>query len=153
MSQVYGVRESLAELRDLDKDIFFEAVGKIKRAAKPLARAIDSNIPKAPPLSGMARGRAAWKKAATQIVYGGRRDRRKDEWPLLKLVIRDGGAVMFDTARNGTLGANLTARFGSPSRAAWRPERELQAETVKAVEAAISEAMAKVNARLVRRAD
>lgn len=149
--QVYGVRETMAELRELDKEIFFAAVREIKKAGQPLATAIDSNIPTEPPLSGMARGRAAWKKGKTAVEYGGRKRRDRDVWPLLRLRIKDGGAVMFDTARNGNLGEQLTRRFGSASRAAWRPERQLQAATERAVLAAIEAASAKVNARLVER--
>jgi len=153
-TSVYGVRETLAELREMDKALFFEAVREIKKAASPLARAIESHIPSEPPLSGMARGRLAWKKAKVTVKYGGRKDRNKDEWPLLKLELKDGAAVLFDMAgKNGSspFADRLSARFGGPSRAAWRPDRELQREAQEAVKDAIARAAKKINQQLVER--
>lgn len=154
-TSVYGVRETLAELRDLDKAAFFEAVREIKKAAKPMQAAQEAGLPTDPPLSGMGRGRLTWSgRARVEVKYGGRKDRRKDEWPLLKLALRDGAAVVFDMAGKVTSSPftqRLTGRFGGPSRAMWRPDDKIQAEADRAVRDAIGKAMRKVNANLVER--
>ena len=155
-TSVYGVRETMAELRELDKELFFQSVREIKKAAAPLAAAIQAGIPVGPPLSGMAYGRISWRRTKVSIDYGGRKRRDRDQWPLLKLSIKDGGAVLFDMAGKNSpdsnLARNLTARFGSPSRAAWRPDDVMRRSAEKAVVNAIGRASEKVNKNLVRRA-
>jgi len=154
-TSVYGVRETLAELRDLDKAVFFEAIKEIKKAAAPIQAAMQAGIPTDPPLSGMARGRLAWNRnAKVDVQYGGRKDRRKDEWPLLRLRLNDGGAAVFDMAgkvSRSPFTERLTARFGRPSRAMWRPEEKMRREANEAVKDAIARAMKKVNANLIER--
>ena len=153
---IYGVRETLAELKQLDKAVFFEAVREIKKAARPMTSAIESHLPSDPPLSGMARGRTAWTKKSRKVTvkYGGRKDRRKDEWPLLKLQLADAGGAIFDMAgkNNQTqFTAALSARGGGPSRAMWRAEGEVKRETLEAVKDAVARASKKVNQELVTR--
>lgn len=153
---VYGVRETLAELRELDKEIFFAAVREIKSAAKPMQAAMQANLPSEPPLSGMARGRTAYtrKSRKVDIKYGGRKDRTKEEWPLLKLQLRDAGGAIYDMAGKNTttqFTAALSARGGGPSRAMWRVEGEVKRRTVEAVKDAIARASKQVNQELVTR--
>ena len=154
-TSVYGVRESLAELRQLDKVAFFEAIKEIKKAARPMQQAMQAGLPSSPPLSGMARGRLKWSgRAKVNVKYGGRKDRRKDTWPLLKLELKDGAAVLFDMAgKNGSspFSARLTDRFGGPSRAMWRPDDLVRREANEAVKDAIARAMKQVNSNLVER--
>lgn len=154
---IYGVRETLAELRDLDKDVFFEAVREIKKAARPMQSAITSKLPTDPPLSGMARGRTAYtrKSRKVDVKYGGRKDRTKEEWPLLKLQLADAGGAIFDMAGKNT-STQFTAALsavggGGPSRAMWRAEGEVKRQTVEAVKDAVARASKKVNAELVER--
>ena len=154
---VYGVRETLAELRELDKEIFFAAVREIKSAAKPMQAAMQANLPTEPPLSGMARGRTAYtrKSRKVDIKYGGRKDRTKEEWPLLKLQLRDAGGAIYDMAGKNTttqFTAALSARANAgPSRAMWRVEDTVKRETVEAVKDAIARASKQVNQELVTR--
>ena len=154
-TSVYGVRETLAELKQLDKAAFFEAIKEIKRAARPMQAAMQAGIPHDPPLSGMARGRLAWSgRAKVDVKYGGRKDRRKDEWPLLKLSLNDGAAVVFDMAGKVTRSPfteQLSSRHGGPSRAMWRPDDQIKREANEAVKDAIARAMKMVNANLVER--
>ena len=155
-TSIYGVRETLAELRELDKAVFFEAVREIKKAARPMQAAIESHLPTDPPLSGMARGRTAYtrKSRKVDVKYGGRKDRTKEEWPLLKLQLADAGGAIFDMAGKNTttqFTAALSARGGGPSRAMWRADGEVKRETVEAVKDAVARASKKVNAELVER--
>ena len=153
-TSVYGVRETLAELRELDKALFFETVREIKKAAAPMVKELERALPSEPPLSGMARGRLSWRKMKVNVKYGGRKDRNKDEWPLLKLELKDGAGQLFDMAGNGgssPLADRLTARFGGPSRAMWRNTDRLLAESSEAVKDAIARASEKVNRKLVEK--
>jgi hypothetical protein len=62
--------------------------------------------------------------------------------------------MIFDMAGRKTsnpLASQLSARFGSASRAAWRPAEELFRETAAAIEAAIEEASKEINANLVKK--
>ena len=155
---VYGVRETLAELREMDKAVFFEAIKEIKKAARPLAQQLEQNIPSDPPLSGMARGtRYPWSSKArkVEVKYGGRKDRTKDEWPLLKLQLKDAAGAIYDMAGKNTKSqftAALSARANAgPSRAMWRVEDTVKRETVEAVKDAIARASKQVNQELVTR--
>ena len=154
-TSVYGVRESLAELKQLDKAAFFEAIKEIKKAARPMQQAMQAGLPAEPPLSGMARGRLKWSgRAKVDIKYGGRKDRNKDEWPLLKLELKDGAAVVFDMAGKNTSSPftqALSRRHGGPSRAMWRPDDLVKREANEAVKDAIARAMKQVNSNLVER--
>ena len=154
-TSVYGVRETLAELKQLDKAAFFETIKEIKKAARPLQQKLEAGIPNEAPLSGMARGRLKWSgKARVEVKYGGRKDRRKDEWPLLKLELKDGAAVVFDMAGKNTSSQftqALSARHGGPSRAMWRADDAVKREANEAVKNAIARAMKKVNQELVTR--
>ena len=153
-TSVYGVRETLAELKELDKALFFETVREIKKAAAPMVKELERALPSEPPLSGMARGRLSWRKMKVNVKYGGRKDRNKDEWPLLKLELKDGAGQLFDMAGKGgssPLADRLTARFGGPSRAMWRNTDRLLAESSEAVKDAIARASEKVNRKLVEK--
>lgn len=155
-TSVYGVRETLAELKQLDKAAFFESIKEIKKAARPLQQKLEAGIPHDPPLSGMTRPkRIAWSgKARVEVKYGGRKDRTKDEWPLLKLELKDAAAVIFDMAGKNTSSQftqALSARHGGPSRAMWRADDAVKREANEAVKDAIARAMKKVNAELVER--
>ena len=152
---VYGVRDTMNELRNLDKAIYFEAIKEIKRAAKPLQMKMQAELPKKPPLSGMARGRYKWTgKEKVTIKYGGRKDRNKSEWPLLKLELKSPAGIVFDMAgknTNSPFTRELSARFGSPSRAMWSQEQSAIRATQAAVVEAVREATKLVNQELVQR--
>jgi hypothetical protein len=154
---IYGVRETLADLRELDKKLFFAAVREIKQAARPMQSAMQANLPSEPPLSGMARGRTAYtrKSRKVDVKYGGRKDRTKEEWPLLKLQLADAGGAIYDMAGKNTttqFTAALSARANAgPSRAMWRVEDTVKRETEEAVKAAVARASKQVNQELVTR--
>ena len=155
---IYGVRETLAELRTLDKKAQLAAVREMKSAAQPLANAIAAYIPHRAPLSGFNHlGRTGWNRAEiwdVKIKYGGRRRKNRDEWPLLSLRLESAPAMIFDMAgrkSSNQLASKLSDRFGSASRAAWRPAKELTDATTKAIEAGLEDVYKKMNANLVKK--
>jgi len=154
---IYGVRETLKELRELDKQAQLACVREMKKAARPLAAEIERYIPAGPPLRGFAnRGRTGWDNAqhVVKVKYGGRKRRNRNEWPLLSLRVEGAPTVMFDMAgrRSGNnLSSALSRDYGGASRAAWRPEDRLTTESTQAIEAALDDAMKKVNANLVKK--
>jgi hypothetical protein len=156
MASVYGVRETLAELRQLDKRAQLACVREMKSAAKPLANKVAAYIPHTAPLSGFDHlGRTGWNRAEiwdVKIKYGGRRRKNKDEWALVSLRIESAPGMIFDMAgrkSNNLLASKLSARFGSASRAAWRPAEELFRESAKAITQALEEAVKETNENLV----
>lgn len=147
--QVIGVRDTLSMLRTVDKSLYWQAVGDIKRAAAPLALAVKGNVPASAPLSGMDhKGRTGWRaRGATRVTtkFGGRVKRGPvQEWPLVRVVLSGAAVSMYDMAGRGSanqLGAALSARNGAPSRAAWPAAQAHLGSVQAAVEAACETVM------------
>lgn len=144
---IYGIKETLAELKTIDPKIQREALKSMRVAAAPVAAAVAAALPSSPPLSGMARGRAAYQPARAQKATtrtGGRKSSTSDESPLLKVYVPDGAAMMADMSgkRSGgsgsgaTMIAALSARYGSASRFVY-PAAE---KAIPGVEAAVTRA-------------
>lgn len=155
-NSVYGVRETLKELRELDKKAQLACQREMKAAAKPLANRVASFIPTTPPLSGMNHlGRTGWHSADiwnVAIRYGGRKRKNKDEWNLISLRLETAQAVLFDMAGRKTtnrLASALNKSYGSASRAAWRPEKELFNDTAKTIKEALEKVTKEMNQNLV----
>lgn len=147
---VIGVRATLRELRKTDEKLYWATVNRMKSAAKPLATAIDSNFPTEPPLSGFDhKGRTGWnQKKVTTIKVGGKRN--KGGWPLVRVFIADAPRMIFDLANKGSLGKNLSDRFGSPSRAVWRTSDALRRKVTDDVEAAVRQESRAISATIAR---
>lgn len=159
-SSVYGVRETLAELRTLDRKTQLACVREMKAAAQPLANKIASYIPHEAPLSGFDHlGRTGWNRAEVWQVktkYGGRKRKNKDEWPLISLRLESAPAMIFDMAgrkSSNLLASKLSSRYGSASRAAWRPAEEMLRQTAAAIEEALEDTMKKMNLNLAKKGD
>ena len=151
---VYGVRETLAELKSLDGALYRQALADMRSAAEPLAGDVRSRIPTAAPLSGMARGgRMGWTPAGTRVAVrtGGRRPRTAEYWPLVRIQLAGASASLFDMAGRASssqFSNALSARFGRPSRAAW-PGVEANLAAIRAATAAACErVMREATARL-----
>lgn len=147
---VIGVRATLRELRKTDEKLYWATVNQMKTAAKPLATAIDGNYPSGPPLSGFDHnGRTGWgQRKRTTIKVGGKRG--KAGWPLVRILVGDAPRMIFDMAGRGSLGANLSARFGSRSRAAWRTSDALRRKTIDDVEAAVRQESRAISGTIAR---
>ena len=163
-ASVTGVKEALRTLKSVDDALYWSCIKHIKDAAEPLARHVDSYIPGEPPLSGFAygkgkkSGRLSWnKRKPTVVQYGGRRSRSAKGdgvWPLVRIKVVDGPGSIYDMAGaagkdNGThLAANLTNRWGSPSRAVWRVSTEARKDVTRAVVKAIDDVCKQANRQL-----
>jgi hypothetical protein len=148
---VYGVAETLRELRGVDKALQRAAMDRMKSGARPLAAQIAAAAPTGPPLSGFShKGRTAWKRPRATVKGGGRRKPSREFWPLVSVRFTGAAAEMADMAgraRPNTLGANLSARYGAPSRWVW-PTAEGQ---LRAIQATVSKACTEVAADVSRK--
>lgn len=174
--EVYGIRETLAEIRDVDKDLFFEIRAYMKRAGDTLGRRVQGNIPLLAPTSGFRhRGRTAWKPATTKTIVSGRNARKGMDGatPLLQVAVngaavsiadmagRGGGKTRLQRTRTyewkgGTRQHNVTSQGqamiralgGSPSRYVW-PEAEAALPMIQTyVLYGVEEYMTKLNRNL-----
>lgn len=159
--EVYGLRETMADLRNLDKVLYKESMKQIKQSARPLQQEAKSRLPGDPPLSGMARGRLSWdapRATTVSILFGGRVSRSKGTWDLVKMRLAGAGGSLFDMAGRGSGGStpagqalirNLNKRFTGASRAMW-PAYEAKKDVVnKAVLDAARDASKIVNKELL----
>lgn len=153
---VYGVREVMAALKEIEPELRKEALKEIRSAARPMQRAIESRLPAQAPLRGMDNaGRLGWQTAnrRVRVKVGGRKSKGRDEWPLVSLALVSAPVSLFDMA--GRAGANEFASrlsgagYGDASRAAWAQDHELRDETQKAILAAIKKMSDAVNQQLV----
>ena len=157
-AQVFGVRETMNELRKVDRATYTASVNGAKRAAEPLRSAVAASIPEGPPLSGFAHnGRTGWGKRGARSVttkYGGRAKRDRESWPLLRVALTGAAASIWDMAGRGSSGATasgaalISSLGGSPSRGAW-PAAERVLPTIQAdVAAAVQLMEREASARL-----
>ena len=154
---VYGVRETLAELRAISPELQKECQANIKAAARPLQEAVAGRIPSGPPLSGFNhKGRTGWTTGGRRVrtKLGGRKRKGANEWPLLSVIVSGSAASIYDMAGRGSssnLSQQLGSRHGSASRAAW-PGAEASLQAVQAsVVQAVDATMRKANQQLVQR--
>jgi hypothetical protein len=103
--EVYGIRETLAEIRDVDTDLFFAIRAQVKRGGDTLGRRIEGNIPLLGPTRGFRnhRGRTAWKPATTKTVVSGRNARpdQTGATPLLQVTVNGAAVSIADMAGRG----------------------------------------------------
>ncbi len=154
--QVYGVRETLAALREVEPKLKMAAQSKMRGAARPLVDAINAYVPAEAPTRGFDHnGRTGWgntkKSHKFRAKVGGRKAKNRDTWPLVVILNDSAPVSIFDMANSGQLGGVLRWNFGPASRAAWRPEDQLVRDTQAAVLQAIEDASARINQDLVTR--
>lgn len=165
-SELVGVKELLAELKNLDPQLRKETVAAIKAPAKVIVATAKSLVPNQPARRWVGGTRAAGKfprwdagkaRAGLTIKFGGRINRQSREWPLVSIVQRDPGGIIYDMA--GKAGGNGTRqsqvflanlrRYGKPSRTVWpaveRHNPDVTAAITAAVRAAEQELSRRVN--------
>ena len=174
--EVYGVRETLAEIRDVDKDLFFAIRAHMKRTGDLLGNRVIMSSPMTAPISGFRnhRGRTAWKPGTFKTEVSGRNARRGVTGATPLLSVKFGGAALniadmagkknqvrkpitefYDwrgTRRRHTVTtqgkAMISALGGRPSRYIWA-EAEGQLPMIQAsVLSGVEEYMATVNRKL-----
>ena len=94
--EVYGIRETLAEIRHVDADLFFAIRAHMKRAGDTLGNRVITNSPMLGPTSGFRnhRGRTAWKPGTFKTEVSGRNARRGMTGATPLLSVKFGGAAL-----------------------------------------------------------
>ena len=176
--EVYGVRETLAEIRKVDQDLFFAIRAHMKRTGDILGNRVIMSSPMTAPISGFRnhRGRTAWKPGTFKTEVSGRNARRGVGGSTPLLSVKFGGAAFniadmagkknqvrkpvtdfYDwrgTRRRHTVttqGKAMTSALGSrPSRYVWS-EAEGQLPMIQqSVLSGVQEYMDKVNRNIVQ---
>lgn len=165
--QVYGVRDSLKILGEIDRKQRLAAIAKIKGSAGELVRIAREQYPDVEPLSGMAnKSRLQYDPAkvarGVQVQVGGRA--RFGESPLVTLVQKNAGGALYDMAglannsnsRTNNAGQrqftdNLTRKTKRDAqRGMWRSIRKIRDVGYGAITAALEDVARQANRRLVR---
>jgi hypothetical protein len=94
--EVYGIRETLAEIREVDKDLFFAIRAHMKRTGDILGNRVIMSSPTTGPTSGFRnhRGRTAWKPGTFKTVVSGRNARSGATGSTPLLSVKFGGATL-----------------------------------------------------------
>jgi hypothetical protein len=174
--EVYGIRETLAEIRKVDQDLFFAIRAHMKRTGDILGSRVLANSPMLGPTSGFRnhKGRTAWKPGNFKTIVSGRNARRGVTGATPLLSVKFGGAALNIADMAGkknmvrkpvtefydwrgtrrrhsvtTQGANMIKALGGrPSRYIWA-EAEGQLPMIQqSVLAGVEEYMTKVNRNL-----
>lgn len=152
-----GLKDALTELNKIDKSLRRQITKDFKAIVQPVVARAESSLPSGAPLSGMAR---SWKSKSGADIMSWQDARVKKNLKAFtssKKVretssgmkqnlgvfgVRWAGpqATIFDMARNGILGDNLTAKYGSPSRVIYKAYESASAD----VESQVAELVNKV---------
>ena len=142
--QVFGVKEALKELKELDPQLRKDLNKKAKEVVRPATDAIKNAYPNRY-LSGMARSwtqrgnrKFPYDRAAAQKAVGLKIDTGKRNQGTIVIIQKDPAASIIDMA--GKAGGQspqgarfvdaITAQFGPPSRVMW-PTYERNADAVE----------------------
>ena len=176
---VYGVRDALKELGQLDKKYRFQAQNRIKAAGAEIVRVAQEAYPDTPTIQGALsgwsqKGRLGYDKTkvdkGVQIKIGGKS--YGNAYALVTLVSSNPGASLFEVAgmNNGNSGKPggpdrlnrkrqpiqsqafidaLTAAYGKAQRGIWRRHKAIYAASEGALMEALRDVVAQVNRKLV----
>lgn len=175
---VYGVRDALKELGQMDKTLRFKAVSKIKGASGEMLAVARSQYPDNSQLQDVmpgwsTKGRLGYDKKnvdkGVQVVVGGRSF--GNSYAIVTIVQKNAGGALFDIAglRNGSEGVggtdrlgrnredsqseaflrNLNSAFGKAQRGMWRKIKVIRELADKELMNALEEVAAQVNRKLV----
>lgn len=175
---VYGVRDALKELGQMDKQLRFKAISKIKGASGEMLAVARGQYPDNQQLQDVmpgwsTKGRLGYDKKkvdqGVQVKVGGRA--YGDAYAVVTIIQKNAGGALFDIAglRNGAQGVgstdrlgrprqsaqsdaflhNLNAAFGQAQRGMWRKIRIIREMADKELMSALEEVAAQVNRKLV----
>jgi len=121
-TEVRGLRETLIELKQLDKTIYDQLNSDIKNAALPFAKGIENSLPNTAPLSGFSHsGVFAFRTAdnKTEVKTSRRKPRGNEAVSLLKVVVKGRGLAIADMSgrrkSRGRSGGRSKAFPGRPN--------------------------------------
>jgi hypothetical protein len=94
--EVYGIRETLAEIRYVDKELFFAIRGHMKRTGDILGNRVIMSSPMTGPTSGFRnhKGRTAWKPGTFKTIVSGRNAKKGSTGATPLLSVQFGGAAL-----------------------------------------------------------
>lgn len=134
--EIVGLKDALRTLNKLNPQLRREITKAYKEIVNPVLVDAAARLPDGAPLSGMAR---SWKPKGAELMNwqpdkvkknikaftSGKKVRDAPggyRQNLAVFGVRWGGpqATLFDMARNGNWSAQMTERFGPPSRVIWR---------------------------------
>lgn len=176
--QVFGVRDALKELGQMDKTLRFKAVSKIKGASSQMVAVARSQYPDNSTLQDSlpgwsTKGRLGYDKkkvdSGVVVQVGGRS--YGNAYAIVTIIQKNAGGALFDIAglRNGSegvggtdrLGRNredsqseafirtLNSSFGKAQRGMWRKIAIIRQMADKELMTALEEVAAQVNRKLV----
>jgi hypothetical protein len=128
--EVYGVRETLAEIRKVDKDLFFAIRAHMKRTGDILGNRVITSSPMLGPTKGFRnhRGRTAWKPGTFKTEVSGRNAKKGLTGATPLLSVKFGGAALNIADMAGK--ANKT-RKSETSTYPWRGTRRKHTVTTQ----------------------
>ena len=106
-TQVRGLRETLIELRNLDKTLYTQLNSDIKNSALPFDKSIENALPKTAPLSDASgksgfvhNGATAFKVSEnkTSVKTSTKKPRGNEKVSLLKVIVKGRGLAIADMA-------------------------------------------------------
>jgi len=175
--EILGVRDALAELREISPKARAAAVRGVKKELAGLLTPARAQYPASVRLKGWSRsGRLGYDgskvRDGVQIVVGGRRPRRANAFPIVTIVQKDAGGSLFSLAgmQNGSKSiAGKTDRLGRPytkkqsdeflrkirqehgnaQRGLWKARKEIQDVAGDSISVALDGVVKQVNRRLV----
>jgi len=153
-----GLKDALAELNKIDKSLRRQITKDFKAIVQPVVGRAESMLPGGAPLSGMAR---SWKgKSGADIMsWNDARVRKNIKAFTSGKKVREapGGfkqnlgtfgikwmgpqATLFDMGIKGTLGANLVAKYGPPSRVIYKAYEAASADVERQVAELVNRVM------------
>jgi len=153
-----GLKDALAELNKIDKSLRRQITKDFKAIVQPVVGRAESMLPSGAPLSGMAR---SWKgKSGADIMsWNDARVRKNIKAFTSGKKVREapGGfkqnlgtfgikwmgpqATLFDMGIKGTLGANLVAKYGPPSRVIYKAYESASADVERQVAELVNRVM------------
>jgi len=176
--ELYGVREALRELQQIDPKLRYKAIAKIKAASGEMLQVAREQYPQNNDLQDVMpgwskKGRLGYDKTAVdrgvQVVVGGRS--RGNAYAIVTLVQKNAGGALFDIAglRNGSSGVgspdrlgrerdssqseaflnNLTRAYGRAQRGLWRQVAKIRELATGELRRALDDVAGDVNRKLV----
>lgn len=160
---VFGVKEALKELRNIDPELRKAINARAKEVVKPATDAMKAQYP-AQLLSGMSR---AWQQRGRQLFpYDQAAARRgvtlkvntsKKSTSVISIIQKNPAAAIIDMAgKGGGSGAQgsrlvdaLTALFGQPSRVMWPTFEKNQNDVTENMREVVNDLMAAVGKRVL----
>lgn len=118
---IYGIREALAELREVSPKARRQATQQVKAAASGLLAPARAQYPAAVKLKGWSRkGRVGYDGAkvaqGVQVLVGGRTPKGADRFPIVTIVQKNAGGALFSLAgmEQGKFSVKGKDRLGRP---------------------------------------